>query len=68
MEMKPYSDQRWHDTPKAFSSECSECVHDRGWCKCEKYPDGIPSEILDQSFRGMDDYKEGYCSFLQKKA
>lgn len=68
MEKRPYSDRRWQEAPKAYDSECNMCTCYHGYAKCDKYPDGIPSKILDQSFRGMDDYKEGYCKELQKKA
>lgn len=67
MEKKPYSDRRWWEAPKAFASECSECIHDHGYAKCDKYPKGIPKEILNQSCKGTPEYKKGYCSNLQKK-
>lgn len=67
MENKAYSDRRWSDVPKAFTSECSKCIHDHGYAKCDKYPDGIPKEILNQSCKGTSEYKKGYCSSLKKK-
>lgn len=64
---KPYSDRRWWDVPKAISSQCNECCYDGDFAKCEKYPDGIPKEILKQSFPGMEGYKEDYCSYRTPK-
>lgn len=60
---KPYSDRRWWDAPKGIDSNCNTCKLYLDFAKCEKYPDGIPGEIIDKSFPGMDDYKEKYCKY-----
>lgn len=67
MEKKSYSDRRWWEAPKAFDSACSSCVRYHGYAKCDTYPDGIPIEIIKQSFPDTNNYKEDFCSDLQKK-
>lgn len=67
MEKKPYSDRRWWEAPKAFDSACSSCIRYRGYLKCDTYPEGIPKELIKQSFPDTEKYKESYCSDLQKK-
>lgn len=64
---KPYSDRRWREAPKAFNSECSSCIHDYGYARCKKYPDGIPREILKQSFQGTEGYNKKYCDMKKLK-
>ena len=48
----PYSDKRWSDAPKPVNSECNSCKYHYGFGKCEKHPEGIPKEKLNQSFPG----------------
>ena len=67
MEKKPYSDRRWWEAPKAFDSDCSSCTRYHGYAKCDTYPDGIPREVIRQSAPGTNNYKEDFCSDLQKK-
>lgn len=63
MNEKPYSDKRWWDNPMSIMSECAFCYYDRGFGKCDKYPEGIPAEMRDQSFPGTENYKKNYCKF-----
>ena len=43
---EPYSDKRWWIAPRGIDSDCNSCIFDYGFNKCEKYPDGIPKEIV----------------------
>ena len=63
---KPYSDKRWTDVPKAIDSQCGDCIHHYGFGKCEKYPDGIPKELLKQSFPETRNYNKKYCEHQSK--
>lgn len=60
---KPYSDKRWWIAPRGITSECGNCIFDFGYGKCEKYPDGIPKEMIDKSFPGTEEYKKKYCKY-----
>lgn len=63
---QPYSDRRWSDTPKGIDSECNFCRYHYGYGKCEKYPEGIPKEMLKQSFPGTRNYNKKYCEHRSK--
>lgn len=66
---KPYSDRRWWDAPKPLGSGCNFCQFHYGFGKCEKYPDGIPRDILKKSFpepRKPDKFPK-YCKFRKEK-
>lgn len=60
---EPYSDRRWRDAPKGINSACGECKFHYGFGKCEKYTEGIPRELLKQSFPGTEGYKKKYCKY-----
>lgn len=66
MGQKPYSDRRWYEAPGWIESECCTCQFDQGFAKCDKYPEGIPREILDSSFPGTEEYKKKYCKYRKK--
>lgn len=60
---EPYSDKRWWIAPRGIDSDCNSCIFDYGFNKCEKYPDGIPKEIVKKSFPGTEAYKKKYCKY-----
>lgn len=64
---KPYSDRRWWDTPKPIDSECNFCIHDHGFDKCDKYPEGMPKSVIKQSFPGTSGYNKNYCDMKELK-
>ncbi len=64
---KPYSDRRWWEAPRGINSACDECIRYYGYNKCEKYPEGIPREVLIQSFPGTTEYDEKYCDMKKLK-
>lgn len=64
---KPYSDRRWWDDPRGYASVCPKCIYHYGFGKCEKYPDGIPREVLKQSFPGTENYNKKYCEFRKEQ-
>lgn len=66
MEKKPFSDKRWWDNPMPISSDCSSCQYTKGFGKCDKYPEGIPKEMRDQSFPGTENYNRHYCNYRKK--
>ncbi len=66
MKKRPYSDSRWRDNPMPISSKCRSCEYYRGARKCDKYPEGIPKEIEDKSFPGIEEYDENYCKYRKK--
>lgn len=66
MEQTPYSDRRWHEAPGRIKSKCHTCQYDRGFAKCDKYPEGIPREITLSSFPGTEKYKKRYCKFRKE--
>lgn len=62
---KLYSDKRWWVDPGAISSQCGECKHWQGYCKCDCYDPEVPREILDKSFPGTEEYDENYCPYIE---
>lgn len=66
---KPYSDRRWWDAPKPLDSGCNFCQFHYGFGKCEKYPEGIPRDIMKKSFPepGKPDKFPEYCKFRKEK-
>lgn len=67
MEKKPYSGRRWFDNPMPISSLCNQCKKWKGRGKCEKYIPQIPSEVIDKSFPGTENFDEGYCPYRENK-
>lgn len=66
---KPYSDKRWWVASKPLDSGCNFCKLYLGNVKCEKYPEGIPGNVLDKSFPkpGREDKFPEYCKFRKDK-
>lgn len=64
---KPYVHRRWRDAPKAVSSDCNSCIHYHGFCKCDKYPEGIPKNIIKQSAPKTEGYNKKYCDMKELK-
>ena len=64
---KPYSDKRWWDNPMPIDSMCNFCIYQKG-IECDKYPKGIPNDILDKSFPepGKETDKT-YCEYRVEK-
>ena len=66
---KLYADKRWWMPSKPLDSGCSFCQLYYGFGKCEKYPDGIPRDVLTSSFPepGKEDRFPTYCDSRQEK-
>lgn len=67
MNKKPYSDRRWNDNPMPISSLCNDCAYWLGRGKCKKYEPKIPSEIMDKSFPGIEEFEKNYCQYRKEK-
>lgn len=65
---KPYSDKRWWDNPMPIDSLCNFCKYDRGFLKCDKYPNGIPQDITDKSFpEPGKEIDKTYCEYREER-